>query len=74
MSGVGDCHECVLCDEVFETGDKLDFHFKTVHQRLYVCTNCPNFTSMFKFKLDKHLESAHDARKPKEQAIKVWHF
>ena len=51
---------CVLCDEKCDSSQSLDYHLKTVHMRLFVCTKCPNFTTMIKEKLTRHLASDHN--------------
>jgi hypothetical protein len=54
-----DTTQCGLCDLNCVSEASLDFHIKTVHKRLHVCTRCPHFMSMIKNKLTKHLAFAH---------------
>jgi hypothetical protein len=55
-----DSTTCVLCDAKCETDVSLDFHVKTIHQRLFVCTKCPAYTTMIRAKLKRHLETEHN--------------
>ena len=54
-----DANLCVFCDLTYDNEPTLDFHIKTVHKRLYVCSKCPHFMSMIKDKLTKHLIIVH---------------
>ena len=57
---------CVLCDEKCNSVKALDFHVKTVHLRLFVCTKCPEYTTMIKAKLIRHMVKEH-----KQSPVKV---
>lgn len=50
---------CLLCDASCDSDKTLDFHIKTIHKRLFVCTMCPNFTTMLQPRLTHHLLSVH---------------
>ncbi len=50
---------CLLCDVKCVSSDALDFHVKTVHLRLFVCTKCPDYTTMIHAKLVRHVANEH---------------
>ena len=68
---------CLLCDVKCVSSDALDFHVKTFHLRLFVCTKCPEYTTMIQAKLIRHMGNEHkempkvknvlvNVKKPKE--------
>jgi len=50
---------CLICKEKFGSTKKLDLHIKVVHLRMYVCSKCPNFSTMIKMRMTQHNSKVH---------------
>ena len=57
---------CVLCDKIFGSQSNLDFHIKTIHLRMLVCSKCPNFSTLIKIRMERHYRNVHQSEMPLE--------
>ena len=51
---------CLLCPEKFAAQTSLDFHTKTAHLGVYICTKCPRFTTLIKMRFIQHNRKIHN--------------
>ena len=64
----GNLNNCVMCKEVFNSKPNLDFHIKTKHLRMFVCTRCPDFSTLIRARLNRHLSKTHNVTKADDVA------
>ena len=57
---------CVLCDKIFGSQSNLDFHIKTIHLRMLVCSKCPNYSTLIKIRMERHYRNVHQSEMPLE--------
>ena len=51
---------CLLCNQNFKDQSKLDFHLKTAHLNMLVCSRCPGFATFIQNRLDRHQLVEHN--------------
>ena len=56
---------CFLCNEKFAAQSSLDFHTKTAHLGVYICTKCPSFTTLIKMRYIQHNRKVHNETEAK---------
>lgn len=52
--------KCLLCREDLGTPHNLELHVKTVHFQMFVCTKCPNFSTLIKMRMICHNKNVHN--------------
>ena len=63
MSGESSRTSCLICNEKFPNSKKVDLHIKVVHLKMFICSKCPNFSTMIKMRMTQHNRKSHGGDK-----------